>query len=152
MIAMNTTISAYKKDNAILLMHMKISSIKSHVLHYTGDIKECLEKVVASYDFIESIYIKNTNNEAVSPIVISPYIWLDDSSCSPVTQTFNRAMKSYFSKLKTGIHGFSITEPFISPFTESMCYTISCKLNDSCTRCINIEDFSDKSCLNLNAV
>lgn len=148
---MKTAISGYKKENAILIMHMKISSIKSHVLHYTGDIKECLEKVVTSYDFIESIYIKNANNDAVSPIVISPYIWLDDSSCPPVTETFNRAMKSYFSKLKTGIQGFSVTEPFTSPFTESMCYTISCRLNASSTLCINIEDFSDRNCLNLSA-
>jgi hypothetical protein len=131
---------------------MKISSIKSRILHSTGDIKDCLEKIVTSYDFIESIYIKNTNNEAISPIILSPYIWVDKSFCSLVTKSFNRVMKSYFSKLKTGIQGFSITEPFISPFTESMCYTVSCKLNDSCTLCINIEDFSDKSCLNLNAV
>lgn len=149
---MSTKISGHNyKENNIFFMHMKIASIKSQVLQ-TDNIENCFKQIVSANDFIDSIFIKDSIGNIIPPVIVSPYLSQDDFLFSPAAENFRDAMQDYFSKLKTGVLEYSITEPSESPFTEKNCYTISCKLNNKYILCINIEDFSDSINPNLKAV
>lgn len=139
--AMNTNTQSLKQEKDVFFMHLKIAAIRSRILT-TEDIENCLTAITFSNDFIESIYITDSNGSLVAPVIISPFIGSNDFYCSPAAVNFNTTFENYILKLKAGIAGYSIEGPFVSPYSEETCYTISTNLNNSKTLYINVINLS----------
>lgn len=141
------------RQNRTTFLLNKLNHIKS-IISASDNLEESLNHIVNSHNFIEAVYVLDSNGKQISSTVISPFTKCCHNRIlfSPALQNSDHSLKLYYYKIKSGESDLHITEPYISNATGNRCSTLSCITDNNLILCIDLAENPDEGNFNLNVI